>query len=234
MRAGAERRAIVQWCRTLAGQGYFAATGGNLALRVDDRHFAVTPSATDYYEMIPEDVSVLRLSDLEQIEGSRPPSVESGLHARVLRARRDCGCSLHTHQPVASACALLGTALPVDDPRDRSLLGARVAAVGYAPSGTAWLAARLAGALRADVNAYLMRNHGALCCAPDVQTAAQAVGALEAVAARWLARRIAARTPPVARSAELQRILDETARRAMPAPHAPSIAEARPDAAALP
>jgi len=110
------REQVVDLCLHLVRRGFFAATGGNLALRLDAERIAVTPSALDYYQMGPEDVCILRLADLHQLEGDRAPSVETGLHARVLRRFPAAGCSLHTHQPLASACTLLGEALSVDDP----------------------------------------------------------------------------------------------------------------------
>jgi L-fuculose-phosphate aldolase len=185
-------------------RGYFAATGGNIALRIDSEVFAVTPSAMDYYSMQPEDVSVLRLADLRQVEGNRPPSVETGLHARVLQARPDCSCSIHTHQPIASACALLGQPMEVRRPELRSLLGSHIPMVGYAPSGTRWLAAKLGKAVRRDTNAYLMRNHGAVCCGPDAAATVARVAALEALASEYLRDRIRARA---ARQAPLQPLL---------------------------
>lgn len=203
---------MVDLCRDLARRGYFAATGGNIALRIDAELLAVTPSATDYYGMQPEDVSVLRLTDLRQIEGNRPPSVETGLHARILQARPDCHCSIHTHQPIASACALLGHALEVQRPELRVLLGSYVPMVGYAPSGTRWLAAKLGKAVRPDSNAYLMRNHGAVCCGPDANTTVNRVAALEALATEYLRERIrtrAATYPPL--QPVLRRLLDSFA-----------------------
>ena len=191
MKHAQQRQTVVDLCRELSRRGYFAATGGNLALRIDAGHFAVTPSALDYHAMEASDVCVLRLSDLAQVEGDRPASVETGLHARVLRARPDAGCSIHTHQPIASACALLNRAPEVPQELQASL-GPRVPVVGYAPSGSNWLAARLAKALRPDINAYFMRNHGVLCCGRDTGSAMQAVEDIEALARSYLQRRIAA------------------------------------------
>lgn len=187
-----EREHVVGLCLELSRRGYFAGTGGNLMLRIDAETVAVTPSATDYLEMTPADVAVLRLRDLARLDGDRAPSVETSLHARVLRARPEVGCSIHTHQPVASACALLGQALSVP-PRWQATLGPSVAMVGYAPSGSSWLATKLAAALRPELNAYLMRNHGILCCGADSAAALQAVDALEALARQHLAERIANR-----------------------------------------
>lgn len=187
------RQDIVDLCVALSRRGHLAGTGGNIALRIDAQRFAVTPSATDYLAMGADDICVLRLSDLARLEGERTPSVESGLHARVLRARPDVRASIHTHQPVASACALLGRALEVPAGALQASLGRRVPVVGYAPSGTAWLSAKLARQLRGDINAYLMFNHGALCCGADVPAAVQAVEDLETLSRQHLLHRIAAR-----------------------------------------
>ena len=187
------RREVVELCRDLATRGYFAATGGNLALRIEVDRIAVTPSATDYFSMEPEDVAVVRLSDLRQLEGTKPPSVETGLHARLLGARPDCHCSIHTHQPVASACSLLGRPLKVADSKRQQLLGSSIPMVGYAPSGTRWLAGKLAKAVRPDINAYLMRNHGAVCCGPDASSTVARVVALEELASDYLRDLIRAR-----------------------------------------
>ena len=188
------RQTVVDLCLELSRRGYFAGTGGNIALRLDERHVAVTPSATDYLEMDASDVCVLRLADLAVVDGQRTPSVESGLHARVLRARPEVQCSIHTHQPTASACALLGKELEVPTELQR-LLGRRIPVAGYAPSGSNLLAALLGRRLRPDVNAYLMRNHGVLCCGRSPDDALQAVEDLETLARTHLQRRIAERAP---------------------------------------
>lgn len=202
------RQQMVKMSVMLADHGYFAATGGNLALKVDDEHIVVTPSATDYYQMTAEDVCVLRLRDLAQVEGNRRPSVESGMHARLLRIRTDCCASIHTHQPVASACTLLGQAVPVHRAEDRALLGSEVRTVGYAPSGTAWLSSKLAKALQPDVNAYLLRTHGAICCGTSAERALRAILALERLALDYLRTRIAMRAEqPSSQQIALQRLL---------------------------
>jgi len=185
---------IVELSQRLSQRGFFAATGGNLALRVDALHIAVTPSATDYFTMRADDVCVLRLKDLVQISGERAPSVESGLHAKILRNRPDVNCSIHTHQPLASACTLLGKPLEVGYPQLWKSLGQRIPLVGYAPSGTGWLASKLERAIRSDQNAYLMRNHGVLCCGPDIDTTLDRLEDLETLCRDHLLKQIKAHT----------------------------------------
>ncbi|MBU6471186.1 MAG: class II aldolase/adducin family protein [Alphaproteobacteria bacterium] len=187
------RQRIVDLCVALSRKGYFAGTGGNLAVRIDASQFAVTPSATDYFAMTADEVCVMRLADLKKMDGAGTPSVETGLHARVLRRRPDVWCSIHTHQPVASAAALLGKPITVEAPLLRCTLGPKVPLVGYMPSGTGLLAFLLGRALRDDANAYLLRNHGVLCCGTSIETALQTVDDLERLVRACLQQQIEAR-----------------------------------------
>jgi len=191
MKFQATRELVVRTCIELADRGYLAATGGNVALLADQEHFAITPSATDYYAMSAADVCVLRLSDQKQVEGEREASVEAGLHAKILSARPDCGACIHTHQPIASAYTLLARALEVRDRSHQALLGRSIPCVGYAPSGTRLLATRVARAVRPDTHAYLMRNHGVVCVGRDTTESMARVAALESECASFFLARVA-------------------------------------------
>lgn len=198
MRFASAREEVVRTCLELADLGYLAGTGGNVALRVDADHFAVTPSATDYYAMTAADVCVVRLADGARVEGERDPSVEAGMHAQVLRKRPGSKASIHTHQPIASAYTLLAKPLVVRDPERRRLLGPEVPCVGYAPSGTVRLARRVARALHPRVRACLMRNHGVVCVGLDAGDAVRRIAALESESAAYFISRIAHRRELVA------------------------------------
>ncbi|MBW2551520.1 MAG: class II aldolase/adducin family protein [Deltaproteobacteria bacterium] len=190
MRFQATREDVLATCLALAERGYLAGTGGNVALRADDNHFAVTPSATDYYSMAAADICIVRLSDGKQVEGESSASVESGLHAGVLLARPECGASVHTHQPIASAHTLLGRPLEVHDEVHCALLGRTIPCVGYAPSGTEKLATRVARTIKPDTHAYLMRNHGVVCVGIDADEAMRRVAALESECAAFFLTRV--------------------------------------------
>ena len=190
-------------CVELADLGYLAGTGGNVALRADDEHIAVTPSATDYYAIEAADICVLRVVDMQQVDGERDASVESEMHATVLRARPDCRASVHTHQPIASAYTLLGAPLDVPNEEYQAWLGTRVPCIGYAPSGTRRLARKVAGAMTRTTHACLMRNHGALCVGRDPTEAIARVGALESACAGYFLERLGPHLPGPARDAVL-------------------------------
>lgn len=185
MTADEGREAVLEICRALSARGFLAGTGGNVAVRADDGLVAVTPSATDYEALSTEDVCLLRLESLEKVDGRTSPSVESGLHARLLRGRPEWGVSVHTHQPLACAYTLLGRPLEVAARRHRTLLGETVPLAGYAPSGTAWLTSRVARAMGAGASTCLMKNHGAVVLASSPDEALRKVEALEQACAAF-------------------------------------------------
>lgn len=177
-------------CRSLADNGYFAGTGGNIGVRVDDRLMAVTPSATDYYAMRAEDVVVLDIKTFAIVEGDKIPTVEKGLHARMLGLDPDRKASVHTHQPIGSAVALLHETLPWPEGSDLDALGSHVALIPYRPSGTGMLVKALAKALQPDVFAYLLASHGVICVGADLKAAVGMIREIEAAAAVYLRERI--------------------------------------------
>jgi L-fuculose-phosphate aldolase len=180
------RRLALEACLQLAAQGFLAGTGGNLAVRAEGGLFVVTPSGRDYYSMVPADLCVLRLDCLKQVDGPYPPSVEAGLHARMLRQRPDVAASVHTHQPLASAAALVGEPVPVAGPEDRLHLGPQLALVPYGPSGTFLLSRAFGRRIRPDLNAYLLRNHGLVCAGGDLAAAVANAARVERICAGFL------------------------------------------------
>ncbi|HBZ93807.1 MAG TPA: aldolase [Pseudomonas sp.] len=186
------RETLVRTAVEMADKGFLAGIGGNLALRIDAERFAVTPSASDYYAMSPADICILRLDTLEQLAGDGKPSVESGLHARMFRARPDCQASLHTHQPVASAFTLLDRALPISGAEARRVIGRQVPMCAYGPSGSGLLSWLVSRRVRPDVNAYLMRNHGAIGIASTFEQAGRVMELLELEARDWFRRALLA------------------------------------------
>ena len=173
-------------CRYLSDHGYFAGTGGNIGVRLNDQLMAVTPSATDYYTMSAADVPILDIATLEVVEGEKTPTVEKALHGRMLQAHPTRLASIHTHQPIASAVALLHEVLPWAPGSNRTVLGPHIALVPYRPSGTGMLATVFAKTIRPDVYAYLMASHGVICAADNLKTAAGMLRQIEASAALHL------------------------------------------------
>jgi len=175
----AEQQLVVATAQRLAEKGYLMATGGNLSVRIAGQPaFAITPSNYDYLKMRPDDVCVLDF-DLNVIDGARAPSVESGLHAGVYQTRADVNAVVHTHQVYASALALINAPIPALFDEQARFLGRSVEIIPYAPSGTGFLKNAIVRHIRNHNNAYILKNHGALCFGHDVERAAHNVEILE-------------------------------------------------------
>jgi len=129
------REQVVATCRALLERGYLKATEGNVSVRVPgEEAFAVTPSSYDYAKMRADDIVVL---DFEQkrLEGTLKASIEAGMHAAVYRERPDVNAIVHTHQPYASALALVRRPIPALFDEQVRFLGRSVEIIDYAPRG---------------------------------------------------------------------------------------------------
>jgi L-fuculose-phosphate aldolase len=76
--------------------------------------------------------------------------------------------------------------LSIVDATDRGSIAALIEIVPYAPSGTWLLARALKRRLRRGTDAYLLRNHGLICCGATMQEALANTDIVERVAARFL------------------------------------------------
>jgi ribulose-5-phosphate 4-epimerase/fuculose-1-phosphate aldolase len=177
---------IVETARKLTAKGYLMATGGNLSVRIAGQSaMAITPSNYDYLKMLPEDVCVLDF-ELKVLEGSLKPSVESGMHAAIYRARQDVNAVVHTHQVYASALTLIQMPIPSLFDEQVRFLGRSVNIIPYAPSGTGLLVGIIARSVRDHNNAYMLQNHGALVFGSDMERAVHNVEILEKCSLAYL------------------------------------------------
>ena len=177
---------IVETAQRLTQKGYLMATGGNLSIRISGQNaFAITPSNYDYMKMVPEDICVLDFG-LNMLEGSRKPSVETSMHAGIYQVRPDVNAVVHTHQVYASTLALLNVSIPALFDEQALFLGRSIPLIPYAPSGTSMLKNTITRHVRDHNNAYLMKNHGALCFGYDAERAEHNVEILEKCSLAYL------------------------------------------------
>lgn len=180
------RQRVVETARLLVEKDYFKGTGGNLSVRVEGQPaFAITPSNYDYLKMLPEDVCVLDWQT-NVLEGTRKPSIESGLHAAVYQVRADVNVIIHSHQLYASTLALIAAPIPALFDEQVRYLGRSVEIVPYAPSGTSALMKNVQAKVRNGHNAYILKNHGAVVLGTDTERAIQNLELLEKCALAYL------------------------------------------------
>jgi glutamate-1-semialdehyde 2,1-aminomutase len=179
------KKEVLEASLWLSDHGYFGSlrsTGGNVSVRINDKDLmAVTPSSVKYHEIKQEDICIVDLSGAV-VEGSRNPSVEAGLHAGVYRERPDVNAVIHTHQIYGSVFAVLNLPIPALFDEVAFTLGETVEVAPYALSGSAELAANVAGKLRNHANAYIIQNHGVIVLGKNMDKALLSVELLEKVA----------------------------------------------------
>ena len=180
------REQVVSTCRALLERGYLKATEGNVSVRVPgEEAFAVTPSSYDYAKMRADDIVVL---DFEQkrLEGTLKASIEAGMHAAVYRERPDVNAIVHTHQPYASALALVRRPIPALFDEQVRFLGRSVEIIDYAPSGTSFLKKNVRRTVTSGANAFILANHGVLVLGGGTERAVFNMALLEKVALDYL------------------------------------------------
>ena len=180
------KKQVVDTAQSLTRKGFLMATGGNLSVRIlGQKLFAITPSNYDYMKMTPDDVCILDF-ELNQVEGTLPPSVESAMHGAIYQARPDVNAVAHTHQVYASALSLIKSPIPTLFDEQARFLGRSVEIIPYAPSGTGFLRDVVAKHVKSHNNAFLMQKHGALCLGHDLERAAHNVEILEKCSLAYL------------------------------------------------
>ncbi|MBN2501268.1 MAG: class II aldolase/adducin family protein [Anaerolineales bacterium] len=181
-----QKEQIVTICRMLLERGYLKATEGNISCRLPGgAGFAITPSNYDYAQMQVEDICVLDF-EMQPIEGERKPSIESGMHAAVYEQRPDAHIIIHTHQPYASALAIIDKPIPALFDEQVRLLGRGVDIIPYGPSGTSMLAGNVRKKVGNGNNAYILKNHGVLVLGGDAERAIHNMALLEKCALTYL------------------------------------------------
>jgi ribulose-5-phosphate 4-epimerase/fuculose-1-phosphate aldolase len=181
-----ERELVVNTCHILLQRGYLKATEGNISVRVKGENaFAITPSNYDYAKMTAEDICVLGY-ERNVLTGTMKPSIESGMHAEVYLTRPDVHAIIHTHQPYASALALIKMPIPALFDEQVLFLGKSVDIVPYAPSGTKFLSGKVGKQVKSGNNAFILQNHGVLVLAVSTERAIHNMALLEKCALTYL------------------------------------------------
>jgi L-fuculose-phosphate aldolase len=172
------KKSIVEAGKNLVNSGLISRTWGNISCRIDKDTMAITPSGMDYNLLTPEDIVVVKLSDLSH-SGTRKPSVEKGIHAAVYELHPEVNFVIHTHQVNASVVGALGLR-NIKIEGDYPLLNGEVLCAKYALPGSKRLCGNVSECVKiAKGNAVIMVNHGALCFGKDQKEAFNTASQLE-------------------------------------------------------
>lgn len=179
---------VMNATRSLFERGYLSGSGGNVSVREDVQDLlAITPSSTPYEQVTQESICLVDF-DLNPVECTSKPSVETAMHVAVYRNRMDVGAIVHTHQTFAKVHGLLGVPIPALTDEQMTTLGIEVAIVPYSVSGSTGLLDQVVATIANGCNAFILESHGALVLGKDMDEAVRNVVLLEKVAeAHYLA-----------------------------------------------
>ncbi len=153
------RTEIVHAARSMDALGINQGTSGNVSARLGGS-MLITPSATPYEQMRPEDIAAMPLDgERGAWTGPLKPSTEWRFHFDILRGRPDAGAVVHTHSTFCTTLAILRRPIPAVHYMIAAFGGTDVRCAPYATYGTAELARHTLTALEGR-NACLLANHG--------------------------------------------------------------------------
>ena len=146
-------------------------TWGNISLRdTETGRIYLTPSGMNYHQCCSDDIVVCDASGAI-IEGERVPTIEKDLHVGIYQKRPDVNAIVHTHPIYSLVFATLGEDIPLVIDEAAQLLGDTVRCAEYALPGTTELAENCLKALGDKSNACLLKSHGAVCVAGNMDMA---------------------------------------------------------------
>jgi L-fuculose-phosphate aldolase len=179
------RRDIVAACRGMNALGINQGTSGNISVR-SGTAMLITPSATPYETMRPEDIAAMEIDDPSGAwTGPLPPSSEWRFHCDILRARPEAGAVVHTHATYCTALAMARRPIPPCHYMVAAFGGADVRVADYATYGTEALSAHVLAALEGR-SACLLANHGMVVFGDTLAKAMWRAVELEALARQYV------------------------------------------------
>ena len=177
------KKQLISTAAALQQKRLTVGTWGNISLRIDGRHIAISPSGIRFDLMKPSDISIVDIGG-NRLEGKKP-SVETPTHLALYKYRADIGCVIHTHSIHTTALSVLGLSLPPLCEDMVQLVGGEILCSDYALPGTEDLAVNVVRGIGGN-NAVMLPNHGAVCVGKDAGEAMTVCEVLEKSAEIYL------------------------------------------------
>ncbi|MCK5051668.1 MAG: class II aldolase/adducin family protein [Candidatus Cloacimonetes bacterium] len=163
------RNDIANLGKDIAASGFNLGTWGNISARIDDNHFAITPSGIAYETITAEDIVVIDLTG-KIIDGNKKPSIELPLHSAIYKAKKKINAIVHTHSVCCTAFAIARKPIPATCEDMIQIVGGKVEVAEYFLPGSEELAQSTVTTL-GNKSACIMANHGLITVADNLNEA---------------------------------------------------------------
>jgi L-ribulose-5-phosphate 4-epimerase len=177
-------RRVVEVARGLFENKLVVSTFGVVSARIPNTDYVlITPSGFSKARLDKENLIIVDL-EANLVQGKFRPSVETPMHTHIHKRRPDLSTVIHTHSPMACAFAAANMDIPCVSAEQAFYLGGRVPVVRkYSLPGTTEESEHenIVRALE-NINAVLMRKHGAVIVGKTPEEALDTAIVLEDVA----------------------------------------------------
>jgi L-fuculose-phosphate aldolase len=170
--SGALREQVALGCRILELDGQGDIVLGHVSARDPEGRGVWMKASSFGLDEIDADKVILVSWDGEVLEGDHPRHIEYPIHTRLMLARNDVQCVVHTH--AAWSVAFASTEAPLLPISHEPTLFVPPEIPRFTKTGDLISADGLGDDLAATVgarNAALMVSHGIVTCGPDIPTA---------------------------------------------------------------
>ena len=176
------KKAVVEAGKKMLDKGLTVETFGNISI-YDRKNSLVyiSPSGMPYYTLEESDIPVLSI-DGGIVDGRTKPSIETGLHLALYRARPDVSAVVHTHSIYSCVFAAMDKEIPLFHDEAVHILRDTVRVAEYATAGSESLAQNCVNAIGDEARACLLKAHGAVCVAENIDECFKVTVVLEMMA----------------------------------------------------
>ena len=167
------REAVYETTLRLAEANLIRLSAGNISLRDDAGHIAITPSGVKYVDMAPADIVII---DAEgRVLDGKPglkPSSEYQLHTILMQDLPGVQAMVHTHSLYALTFAALNRSIPMIS-LELLPAGGEIPVAPYVCPGTAGVGTGAAAVFRQHpgLMGLLLQNHGLVAVGPTLDRA---------------------------------------------------------------
>lgn len=174
------RDAIVKAGSRLFFSGMLPGGDGNISVRLDEKHIAITPSELSKGFLSPSDILLVDING-RVLDGSHSPSSELPLHLMAYRERNDINAVVHTHPPYVVAFSVAGKKLPPCVLPEVIVKVGDIVDVGYATPSTVESALSVQPYVRI-ASAFILKNHGLVVLGHNLDEAVNITESIEHLA----------------------------------------------------
>ena len=174
------RRDIVRGAQKIYARRINEDGEGNTSARINKTEILVTPSSTNYDQLVPEKMVHMDL-DGNVLSKGLLPSSEVKMHLGVYRDRPKAGSIIHTHSPYVTMLSVLRKGIPILMEQQIIYLGGEIHCTDITKAHTDEMGTNAVKALGIN-NAAILANHGAIVCGKSVDHAVRFAVFLEKIA----------------------------------------------------